>query len=48
LAATVGVGTTSVVEIERVAVNGTLRIELAPAKGSLPPVLSGVEVRVVR
>jgi hypothetical protein len=29
-------------------VDGTLRIELTPADGSLPAVLSGVEVRAVR
>ena len=48
LAATVGVGTTMMVEIEGVDVDGTLRIELTPADGSLPAVLSGVEVRAVR
>ena len=48
LAATVGRATTAVVEIPGVSVNGTLRIELTPADGSLPPVLSGVELQAIR
>jgi hypothetical protein len=46
LAATVGVGRTMVVEVTGVEVDGKLRIELTPANGSLPAVLSGIEVHV--
>jgi len=46
LAATVGIGKTMMVEVPGVVVDGTLRIELTPADGSLPPVLSGLEVHV--
>jgi len=48
LVATVGVGKTLVVEVDSVEVDGKLDVVLTPATGSLPPVLSGVEVHVVR
>ncbi|HCD01368.1 MAG TPA: hypothetical protein DER64_12650, partial [Planctomycetaceae bacterium] len=48
LAATVGVGKTLVVDVDSVNVDGKLDVVLTPAAGSLPPVLSGVEIHVVR
>jgi len=47
LAASAGIAKTVVIDIPRVTVNRTLKIQLTPAKDSLPPVLSGVELHEI-
>jgi hypothetical protein len=47
LAASAGIAKTVVIDIPRVTVNGTLKIQLTPAKDSLPPVLSGIELHEI-